>query len=47
MRLAAPLLYPACRRVPMTVTGEVQQFLVRAESVKDLGLEQAAAVEMA
>jgi hypothetical protein len=31
----------------MTVTSEVQKFLMRAESVKELCLEQAAAVEMA
>ena len=32
---------------PMTVTGKVQKFLMREESVKELGLEQAAAVKMA
>ena len=32
---------------PMTVTGKVQKFLMREESVKALGLEQAAAVRMA
>jgi fatty-acyl-CoA synthase len=32
---------------PMTVTGKVQKFLMREESVKALGLERAAAVRMA
>jgi fatty-acyl-CoA synthase len=32
---------------PMTVTGKVQKFLMREESVKALGLEKAAAVTMA
>ena len=32
---------------PMTVTGKVQKFLMREESVVELGLEQAAAVKMA
>ncbi|HVQ76119.1 MAG TPA: AMP-binding protein [Candidatus Binatia bacterium] len=32
---------------PMTVTGKVQKFLMREESVRDLGLERAAAVKMA
>jgi fatty-acyl-CoA synthase len=32
---------------PMTVTGKVQKFLMRQESVAELGLEQAAAVKMA
>jgi fatty-acyl-CoA synthase len=32
---------------PMTVTGKVQKFLMREESVRDLGLERAAAVRMA
>jgi fatty-acyl-CoA synthase len=32
---------------PMTVTGKVQKFLMRQESVKVLGLEKAAAVKMA
>jgi fatty-acyl-CoA synthase len=32
---------------PMTVTGKVQKFLMRDESVKALGLEKAAAVKMA
>jgi fatty-acyl-CoA synthase len=32
---------------PMTVTGKVQKFLMREESVKALGLEQAAAIKMA
>jgi fatty-acyl-CoA synthase len=32
---------------PMTVTGKVQKFLMRQESVKALGLEKAAAVKMA
>jgi fatty-acyl-CoA synthase len=32
---------------PMTVTGKVQKFLMREESVKALGLERAAAVKMA
>jgi fatty-acyl-CoA synthase len=32
---------------PMTVTGKVQKFLMREESVKVLGLEKAAAVKMA
>jgi fatty-acyl-CoA synthase len=32
---------------PMTVTGKVQKFVMREESVKELGLEQAAAVKMA
>jgi fatty-acyl-CoA synthase len=32
---------------PMTVTGKVQKFLMREESVKALGLQQAAAVKMA
>jgi fatty-acyl-CoA synthase len=32
---------------PMTVTGKVQKFLMREESVKALGLEKAAAVKMA
>ena len=32
---------------PMTVTGKVQKFLMRQESVVELGLEQAAAVKMA
>ncbi len=32
---------------PMTVTGKVQKFLMRQESVKELGLEKAAAVKMA
>jgi hypothetical protein len=31
----------------MTVTGKVQKFLMREESVKALGLEKAAAIEMA
>src|SRR5262245_37534425 len=32
---------------PMTVTGKVQKFLMREESVKGLGLQKAAAVKMA
>jgi fatty-acyl-CoA synthase len=32
---------------PMTVTGKVQKFVMREESVKALGLEQAAAIKMA
>jgi fatty-acyl-CoA synthase len=32
---------------PMTVTGKVQKFAMREQSVKDLGLEQAAAVKTA
>ena len=32
---------------PMTVTGKVQKFLMREESVKALGLERVAAVRMA
>jgi len=32
---------------PMTVTGKIQKFLMREESVKALGLEKAAAVKMA
>jgi fatty-acyl-CoA synthase len=32
---------------PMTVTGKVQKYLMRQQSVKDLGLESAAAVKMA
>ena len=32
---------------PMTVTGKVQKFLMREESVAALGLEKAAAVKMA
>ncbi|MGH7340481.1 MAG: AMP-binding enzyme, partial [Candidatus Rokuibacteriota bacterium] len=32
---------------PMTVTGKVQKFVMREESVKALGLERAAAVKMA
>jgi fatty-acyl-CoA synthase len=32
---------------PMTVTGKVQKFLMREESVRELGLERAAAVKMA
>jgi fatty-acyl-CoA synthase len=32
---------------PMTVTGKIQKFLMREESVKALGLERAAAVKMA
>ena len=32
---------------PMTVTGKVQKFLMREQSVKALGLEKAAAVKMA
>jgi fatty-acyl-CoA synthase len=32
---------------PMTVTGKIQKFLMREESVKDLGLERAAAMKMA
>jgi fatty-acyl-CoA synthase len=32
---------------PMTVTGKVQKFLMRQESVVELGLQQAAAVKMA
>jgi len=32
---------------PMTVTGKVQKFIMRDESVKELGLEAAAAVKMA
>ena len=32
---------------PMTVTGKVQKFLMREESMKALGLEKAAAVKMA
>jgi fatty-acyl-CoA synthase len=32
---------------PMTVTGKVQKFVMREQSVKDLGLEQAAAVKTA
>jgi hypothetical protein len=31
----------------MTVTGKVQKFVMREESVKLLGLEQAAAIKMA
>jgi hypothetical protein len=31
----------------MTVTGKVQKFLMREESVRSLGLEKAAAVKMA
>jgi fatty-acyl-CoA synthase len=32
---------------PMTVTGKVQKFLMREQSVKELGLETTAAIEMA
>jgi len=32
---------------PMTVTGKVQKFLMREESVRELGLEKAASVKMA
>ncbi len=32
---------------PMTVTGKVQKFIMRDQSVKELGLEAAAAVKMA
>ncbi len=32
---------------PMTVTGKVQKFLMREVSVKELGLEKAAAIKMA
>ena len=32
---------------PMTVTGKIQKFIMRAESVKELGLEAAAGVKMA
>jgi fatty-acyl-CoA synthase len=32
---------------PMTVTGKIQKFLMREESVKDLGLERAASIKMA
>ena len=32
---------------PMTVTGKVQKFLMREESVEALGLEKAAGVKMA
>jgi fatty-acyl-CoA synthase len=32
---------------PMTVTGKVQKFVMRATSVAELGLEKAAAVKMA
>jgi len=32
---------------PMTVTGKIQKFLMREESVRALGLEKAAAVKMA
>ena len=32
---------------PMTVTGKIQKFLMREESVKALGLEKAAAMKMA
>jgi len=32
---------------PTTVTGKVQKFIMRAESIKELGLEASAAVEMA
>jgi hypothetical protein len=31
----------------MTVTGKVQKFAMRDQSVRDLGLERAAAVKMA
>jgi fatty-acyl-CoA synthase len=32
---------------PMTVTGKVQKFLMREASVKELGLDRAAATRMA
>ena len=32
---------------PMTVTGKIQKFIMREQSVKELGLEQAAAVKTA
>jgi fatty-acyl-CoA synthase len=32
---------------PTTVTGKVQKFIMRAESIKELGLEASAAVKMA
>jgi fatty-acyl-CoA synthase len=32
---------------PMTVTGKIQKFVMREQSVKDLGLEEAARIEMA
>ncbi|MBS1808826.1 MAG: AMP-binding protein, partial [Acidobacteria bacterium] len=32
---------------PMTVTGKIQKFVMRDESVKELGLEDAQAIEMA
>jgi fatty-acyl-CoA synthase len=32
---------------PMTVTGKIQKFLMRQQSIKDLGLENAASIETA
>jgi fatty-acyl-CoA synthase len=32
---------------PMTVTGKIQKFVMREESVKELGLEDAQAIKMA
>jgi fatty-acyl-CoA synthase len=32
---------------PMTVTGKIQKFIMRQQSVKELGLESAAAVKTA
>lgn len=32
---------------PMTVTGKIQKFLMRQQSIKDLGLEKAASIQMA
>ena len=32
---------------PMTVTGKIQKFLMREQSIKDLGLESAASIETA
>ena len=31
----------------MTVTGKIQKFVMREESVKELGLEEAQAIKMA
>ena len=32
---------------PMTVTGKIQKFVMREESIKELGLEDAQAIRMA
>jgi hypothetical protein len=51
LRLDRPLQDPRYIRFvdafPMTVTGNVRKFLMREQSVKDLGLQKAAAMKMA